>query len=64
MRRAGAKYLRSVLAASKGSIRKAAKMAGINRTDFYKKLERHGVALPRLNRCGNKGSKAWQELRS
>ena len=36
-------YLRSILELSRGNISRAARLAGRNRTDFYKLMSRHGI---------------------
>lgn len=41
-------YLRRVLELAGGNVSRAARMAGRNRTDLYKLLRRHGVAVADL----------------
>ncbi|HSW15295.1 MAG TPA: sigma 54-interacting transcriptional regulator [Solimonas sp.] len=41
-------YLRQLLELSQGNVSRAARLAGRNRTDFYKLLNRHGVNRPRF----------------
>jgi two-component system response regulator GlrR len=38
-------YLRQILRLAEGNVSRAARLAGRNRTDFYKLLKRHGVAV-------------------
>lgn len=46
------------------SVVKAARVAGINRTDFYKQLKRVGITPPNGGGPRKWGNKAWQDLGS
>lgn len=50
MEKAAVDYLRGVLAQSGGRSGTAAKVAGVNRTHFYKLLKRHGLEFTRVPR--------------
>lgn len=62
MRAAAKEYLDSVVKRANGNISLAAKIAGVNRTDFYKKLDRYECEYERKPRARNLGNQAWQEL--
>lgn len=47
MKEAGRQYLTTIIKAADGNITKAAKMAGRNRTQMYRAIERVGVEFDR-----------------
>lgn len=59
----GREYLEQVLANAGGNVALAARIAGRNRTDFYKLLQKHGVEyLGRRNPFASRGNTAWRAL--
>lgn len=58
---AGRAYIESVIAECDGDITAAAKMAGRNRTDFYRLMRRHGLEPARSGK-GRRGNAQWQAL--
>lgn len=63
MAEAHADYLRQVLIAAQGCVKRAAEMAGLSRSQFYRMLKRNPVATHRVNaRPLNRGNSAWQSL--
>lgn len=57
-------YFTKALRENNNSVSKAARACGLNRTHFYRAMERSGVPKPQRKRgeYGNRGNKAWQEL--
>jgi DNA-binding NtrC family response regulator len=67
-------YVQTILDMARGNVSKAGKLAGMNRTAFYKVLARHGVKSYRLSKSGEKvikkpnrapklwGNAEWQAL--
>jgi hypothetical protein len=67
-------YLDDLMARTRGNVRNAAALAGVNRTALYGMLAQSGVpfgaalrgeaerAERRRTRCGNRGNRAWREL--
>jgi DNA-binding NtrC family response regulator len=54
------KYIKAALKAADGSVVKAARATGINRTHFYKMMRKLGIEA--VERGCNKGNAAWQSL--
>lgn len=52
-------YLQEVLAAAKGNVTAAARIAGVNRSTFYRRL--HSDYIPTC-RYYNRGNAAWKSL--
>lgn len=46
-------YVSSVLARARGDVRKAAEMAGVNRTSFYRLIHRFGPKRESTRKRGN-----------
>lgn len=59
MRDAGRAYLRSVLDEAGGNITQAARLAGISRATFYRRLAAYKIPLPQRQVVGNE---AWRSL--
>ena len=55
-------YLRAVLQAACYRSREAARLAHCNRTDFYRKLHKHGLVTMLRKYRVNKGNDAWESL--
>jgi len=54
-------YLAAVLRQTDNNVTEAARISGLNRGDFYKKLARSGLSTER--RCRRRdGNEAWQSL--
>ncbi len=53
-------YLRSIIRRANGEISKAAKLAGVNRTHFYKMLKKYKISTPK--RRVNLGNAEWRAL--
>jgi DNA-binding NtrC family response regulator len=53
-------YFQALLFESGGNMLKAAAACGIHRTDFYKRLDRLGIA--RHKRKVNRGNQQWRAL--
>jgi DNA-binding NtrC family response regulator len=59
---AGRQYLRGVLQQAGGNATKAAEIAELNRTDFYRVCRRIGLQLERTTNHGNRGRWHEQEM--
>jgi DNA-binding NtrC family response regulator len=62
---AARQYLLGLLRATDNDITQAARIAGRNRTSFYRLMDKYGVSITRqvVTRRGNRGSAEWQALR-
>jgi len=52
-------YWQTLLAVTEGNVTHAAQIAGVYRTDVYKRLQRYGVALPRNRPSARRGK--WED---
>lgn len=60
-------YLLEVMQAAGGVVSKAARLAGVNRTQFYRMLDEHGVTWGKKRRPGNaawngRPGMVWREM--
>lgn len=62
MRGARRQYLLLVLELTSWNTRKAARIAGVHRTAFYKLMQKAGIAAPKASRYANRGNEAWRAL--